>query len=495
MGAEGAKEFELECRYKSEDLIVGLGRGLYPVPDYDYVFIYYPLNENYWIAEYVNDRLEVGRRYININGVPNLKETGNAYELSYLDYGLDYLWVTGAKGYLKLDGVTNGGEIVAAMVTCALNDGAIERKLKEMKQVHYTSEGLYLKSIAMANGIKTEIENSGKEKLYNLYEYAKSGPQEIVVSDIWITVREGDGLALTENGLYDGRFYWPIEFPPTPHWYEDRVRTFKVSDIAQLLGKALIGITPSSFCSFFKSGTACKFCEIAMARVYSADVLRETIQKLAGMHYPYLVITTGNLDDQNEKTWDYLLSIVDPDVLGQFKENMLAFMPPRDADYSQLKERGVQKVVMALEVTNAADARRITPGKARYGYGELENQLRSAVSVFGRGNVYTNMVYGISSPGQLLEKDLELLKDGILPYHTVYHTTGKNAVGLVKVDAGALIHFHKLYLEQVKGFFPEIRHVVYDAECMPNSFFNDVFRKEFLGLYDSLDRRSMQLSD
>ena len=60
-----------------------------------------------------------------------------------------------------------------------------------------------------------------------------------------------------------------------------------------------------------------------------------------------------------------------------------------------LHESGVQKVVFNLEAITENGFNKYCPGKSDLGYGFFIERLRYAIDIFGKGNVWTNLVFGL----------------------------------------------------------------------------------------------------
>lgn len=281
------------------------------------------------------------------------------------------------------------------------------------------------------------------------------------------------------------------------------------SQVCAHLGCDLLGITPSNYCFYFQNGSQCKFCEILPTyksqveypkSLKSVDVIVEAVSTAFARnpHLRFLAITTGNFKSY-DAVFDYFAQIgqklqKDPNY-PRIEQNLATLMPPQDLKkISLLKEYGFTKIYFPLEVFDRTHFEKICPGKAEYGYDNILRALDEALRIFGKGNVYTNFVYGNQSIDASLnpnsydpQKENELsikavegmLSMGVIPAFTVYHYGGYNAIGDLQLDTTATIAFFKQWGQLVlksKIVPDDASSVIFGPLTLSNTLFNDGFR-------------------
>jgi biotin synthase-related radical SAM superfamily protein len=89
-------------------------------------------------------------------------------------------------------------------------------------------------------------------------------------------------------------------------------------------------------------------------------------------------------------------------------------MPPEDASLiEELFSTGIMGVKFNLEVAEIETFKKICPGKAIFGYDKIIERLINAVDIFGKGNVYSNIIIGLESGHKVVERANKLAESGI----------------------------------------------------------------------------------
>lgn len=399
-----------------------------------------------------------------------------------------------------------------------------------MNSLQYT----YQKSILLADGIRldpTVASPETKEAVPALYQHTGEAlsfkpPQEIILGDLRSSgngldgpfvvniranqdsphslTRIGGGYLLTTN---NGNVV-EVKVPGKPAFYELPVKEgLKVSQVVQKLGHDGIGVVPSNYCSYFSHSEQCRFCEIVpnyqTARVFPKArkplvQMQEAITKAVNSDssLKYLFITTGN-DPTYDETYKHYIDLLDP-LKDLLKENGVTtfgvLMPPDDFSLiSKVQEAGLDSITFNLEVWNENLAEWMTPGKTKYGREKMMAALDEGVNVFGHGNALTNLVYGIQgyepdnvnwkfdpeNENQILLASTEqILARGVLPTHTVYHTSGVNPIGKIKLSGEKLFEYHMEYAQMAykSGVVPPDRAALFaGVGTVSNSLFNDAY--------------------
>ena len=168
-------------------------------------------------------------------------------------------------------------------------------------------------------------------------------------------------------------------------------------------------------------------------------------------------------------------------------------MPPDNFHImKKLKDANFDGVSFNLEVWEKEKFKTLTPGKFKYGRKKMEKALTEAVKIFGKGNVYSNLVYGIQSfdgidyspeeENQIcLEATKSLLDLDVVPLFTIYHSTGKNQIGKISINSDYCIHFFKEYARKVfnKNIVKSNSDsILFNVGSVANHPYNDFFYLE-----------------
>lgn len=392
----------------------------------------------------------------------------------------------------------------------------------------------FLKANLLTDGISLDPSialNTNKNMVAGLYQHSGESltfkpPQEIILGDLrdessqldgsfMVNVRAnknskytlnysgGDGFVL---GTGEGGSI-KVSVPDKPPFYDTPIGDVAISQVVQKLGADGLGLVPSNYCSYFSIGDYCRFCEIVpnykTARVFPKSkkpldqmqgAIREAIKSDESLQY--LFITTGN-DPTYDETYDEYVALLSP-LKDELKDRGITtfgvLMPPDNFDnIERVHDAGLDSITFNLEVWNRNLAEWMTPGKVKYGRDKMLQALDKAVDVFGKGFALTNLVYGIQSyePGNanwnfdpdrekevLIEAIDELLFLGVLPTHTVYHTSGVNPIGKIKLDGPKMFNYHMEYAAKVydSKVVPSDRPALFSGlATVSNSLFNDAY--------------------
>ena len=304
---------------------------------------------------------------------------------------------------------------------------------------------------------------------------------------------------------------YPISFLD-PMLIEKEEQDLNLDKVASFLGKDLIGVIPSNYCFYFSDNNECKFCEIWTTfkkeinfpkSLKNPNLIKLTVEKaLNNNNIRHLAITSGNVH-----TYDYtaiMFSKIGNELLKienfEKLDHILAtLMPPEDFSLiKKIKDSGFNKIYFPLEIFNKNLFEVICPGKFSFGYEKIIDALKYSIELFGVGNVYTNLVYGIQS----LNKDLNcsdfdlnlenkisleavefLLNLKIIPVFTIYHYGGYNKIGNVPLSSSKLF-----------DFFKELGNLIYNSKLLDNretiifgplSLSNTVYNEFYMNMFNN----------
>ena len=301
----------------------------------------------------------------------------------------------------------------------------------------------------------------------------------------------------------------PIQLNTWPSLDKCRFSHIPLSSIAAFLGTDLLGITPSNYCFYFQQKKECRFCEIfplfkkevAYPKAFKPiDAIEWAIQT-AFTHLDslrFIVMTTGNVRsyDWGVDAFIQMGKRLQKQPIFQKVEQVLAtLMPPNDlSKLALLRQAGFTKICFPLEVFDPTHFQMVCPGKADYGYENILKALEFAVKIFGRGNVYTNFVYGIQSLNPSLdpvsydpEKEnshaldavKEMLGLSVLPGFTLYQYGGYNSIGPLTLNPNEVASFFLKWGELVKDahiISQDEDSTIFSPFSLSNTLFNDGYR-------------------
>ncbi len=211
------------------------------------------------------------------------------------------------------------------------------------------------------------------------------------------------------------RFYVLQTFDGIPYW-----------KIAQLHSNDVLATTVMQTCiRYTDRETSCQFCAIGQSLAENRTIVHKTPEQLGEVarmavlldNVKHVVLTTGtpNMIDRGAAVLcDSARGIkaqVDIPIQGQCE-------PPRDHGWFQrLRDAGIDTLGMHLEAVTPEVRARIMPGKATVSMPRYFDAFRSAVKVFGRGQVSTYILAGLGDTAEaILETSEKLVAMGVYPF-------------------------------------------------------------------------------
>ena len=192
--------------------------------------------------------------------------------------------------------------------------------------------------------------------------------------------------------------------------------------------------------------------------------------------HAHVILIAGNLDNKNldfeTEVFAQIAERVTPLVNDISKEGVVVVItPPNNMEYiDKLKNAGVKKVVFNLEAITESGFEKYCPGKNDLGYRFFVERLKYSINTFGKGNVWTNLVFGLENKEFVLEKCESLAKEGIVISANVLHLDKGNTLDCGVPVANDIIDFY-YRLEQInarEGFVP-----FYCAKALRTSLSNE----------------------
>ena len=237
------------------------------------------------------------------------------------------------------------------------------------------------------------------------------------------------GNTLLKNDIETGELIpiTQVGFTPKPDFY-DRSTSDGVpySHIATLHSNDVLATTVIQTCIRYENKRkACQFCSIGQSLNAGRTINRKTPEQLAEVAkvaveldgVKHIVMTTGtpNNSDRGARVMcesaEAIKQVVDVPIQGQCE-------PPQDHSWFQkMKDSGIDSLGMHLEVVTSDVRKKITPGKAEISLEEYMSAFKSAVAVFGRGQVSTYLLAGLGDTKEaLLDFCDELIEIGVYPF-------------------------------------------------------------------------------
>ena len=178
--------------------------------------------------------------------------------------------------------------------------------------------------------------------------------------------------------------------------------------------------------------------------------------------HAHVILIAGNLDNRNldfeTEIFAEIAERIAPLVSNISQEGVVVVIsPPNELKLIDvLKHAGVGKVVFNLEAITEAGFKKYCPGKFDLGYQFFIDRLKYAVSVFGKGNVWTNLVFGLENIEDTLEKCARLVSDGVVISANVLHLDKGNSLDCdVPSTEDVVDFFYRLeVLNNREGFIP-----------------------------------------
>ncbi len=246
---------------------------------------------------------------------------------------------------------------------------------------------------------------------------AKSSPFEV-------SIPSKMGIAsLTKNGekvttirfIEEPRFYKETSSDGIPFW-----------KIARLHSKDVLATTVLQNCIRYKEKeTSCQFCAIGESLKYDTTIAYKKPHQLAEVAkraveldgVSQFVMTTGTpaSADRGAKilfeSVAAVREVVDIPIQVQCE-------PPDDFQwFDLLKKAGASAIGMHLEAVSDRTRNKIMPGKAEVSLSYYFEAFKSAVAVFGRGNVSTYILAGLGdTQDEILEMSQQLIAIGVYPF-------------------------------------------------------------------------------
>ncbi len=256
--------------------------------------------------------------------------------------------------------------------------------------------------------------------------------------------------------LYEGTaLIDSIDFVPRPAFFGKYTSSGRLMDtIADVRAQKLI-LTAYQRCLFWKGGDQCHYCafftggksdpELDPEDAY--ETVREALKEPGRFSEVYLSggsDYTGDPAFSNEiDRYIRVLSAIGRCFKGRFPSQLMAPAYRKEDVRRIFDSTGVTSYCPNIEVMDRELFRKLCPGKEKWvGYDEWEKRTFDAVDIFGRGNVYTQVVagaelakpHGFGSIDEALRSNLEgcenYAKHGVICLSTIWRPHRAARLGL-----------------------------------------------------------------
>ena len=257
-----------------------------------------------------------------------------------------------------------------------------------------------------------------------------------------------------------------------------------VDDYARLHSTGCVTIWPSNNCCYDRDNEKCRFCSIVKLHEepLNPDVLADGIKKLFEKSDGNMLNFSGGTYKNPDVMADYWITLVKK--IRAFSDAKIAIelAPPSDlGKLDELKNAGLDVVIMNLEVADDNLRKIICPGKSRISYEHYYDAFRRAVSLFGWGQVSSVLIAGIQPKEDIMRECEKMAATGVFPTVMPIRPLDNTGVGLnVRCNPSDLIeiatHLSKLLVKYKLDF----KRQEGCTKCGGCSIENDCYRKELL---------------
>ena len=388
-------------------------------------------------------------------------------------------------------------------------------------------EETYLKAMILSRGIvfsekALQVSVLERAKVQNLVynmplDATNSRPQELIITNIndlysvvvscvasnptstpiYLDVdNKGKLIALVDEKVVENI---EIHFVEEPNYYSKTISNGEfVKKYVSACGLDELNIIPWKGCAISKG---CRFCGInnfitkddLSAHKISRDknewkqVCEQYLNNLEEAiliakdsdcykEHAHVILIAGNLNnsslDFETEVFSEITERVAPLISDISEEGVVVVIsPPHNLKLIDLlKKVGVGKIVFNLEAITKTGFEKYCPGKADLGYQFFYDRLKYAIDVFGKGNVWTNLVFGIENIEDTLEKCAGLIREGVVISANVLHLDKGNSLDCnVPSTEDVVDFFYRLeVLNNQKRFKP-----FYCAKALRTSLSNE----------------------
>ena len=189
-----------------------------------------------------------------------------------------------------------------------------------------------------------------------------------------------------------------------------------VSDII-LLATDRLRIRYEPRCIFASIGKGCRFCEEEhIVRAFNTADVMYAYDLCRGLNHDHLMIGGGT-----GQSWERIIKITSyVRSMEPTKPISLMSVPPPVDILQDLKGSGITDVSFNIEIFDQDLAKEIMPGKGTIPRETYFRTLKSAVSIFGKGNVRSMIMLGFDDKETICSGVERLCSIGVIPVLSIF---------------------------------------------------------------------------
>lgn len=207
-----------------------------------------------------------------------------------------------------------------------------------------------------------------------------------------------------------------IKWIPRPDFYLKTTKNdINMVKVGQIGGEDCLFFCYQNYCSFFSKHEECLFCNLVSTSSTYDSVLKkkdtEDIGEVARAAFSegavkHVLLTGGCFNHQKEieLVSSILKSIREHTGLERVPGTILPSPAKGEDDIKRYHDTGIQAIGFSMEIWDVKLYQAICPGKSSgTSHAEFVQSIKSAVKVFGEGNVYAVFVMGLEPRKTFLE--------------------------------------------------------------------------------------------
>ncbi len=295
---------------------------------------------------------------------------------------------------------------------------------------------LELKAELLVDGIRAtsealrEVGRKYKEQNHGLFGWDFEDHVEMMLPDDFV-LPDGTVVQFRKNGRSpyqvilkekdlvlseDEEELCKVEWIPRPEYYQKKTtNNHTMVKIGQIGGEDCLFFCYQNYCSFFSKHEECLFCNLVSTSKTYDSVLKkkdtEDIGEVAGAAFSegmvkHVLLTGGCFNHQKEieLVSDILKSIREHTGLNRVPGTILPSPAKGAEEIKRYHDTGIKAIGFSMEIWDEKLYQAICPGKSSStSHDEFVNSIKSAVRVFGEGNVYGVFVMGLEPRETFLE--------------------------------------------------------------------------------------------
>ena len=231
-------------------------------------------------------------------------------------------------------------------------------------------------------------------------------------------------LYLNDNEICD------IKWIERPAFYNRKTtQNNDMVKIGQIGGKDCLFFCYQNYCSHFSSNKQCSFCNlVTTSKVYDSVIKKKGINAIGEVakaawsegNVNHILLTGGCFS--HEKEVSLISEIIDSIKKHTGFEKVPGVILPSPAkgdDINRYFETGIKAIGYSMEIWDEKLYKAICPGKSENtSHGEFVDSIKTAVKIFGAGNVFVALVMGLEPKETFLEgvQTLSAMGANIVPF-------------------------------------------------------------------------------